>query len=338
MRLLNSVYVCDHQANVRLSKGSLLVSRETGTTRVPLEAIDSVVVIGGAAMTIDAISACVARGIRVSFHQRNGKMKWAAGPPTSGNVNLRTAQHALSRDPDRRLTLCRILVAGKLQNSRRVVRRWARDADIQLRGQLERRAESLEDRLGRLISAPTEDHVRGIEGDAARTFFSAVGAVLADGHLQFLTRNRRPPRDPINAMMGFSYTLLTTETKGALEAVGLDPQLGFLHAARPGRPALALDMIEELRPIVDRFIVGVTRRTQMNRDHFITTPGGAVYLTDDGRAKFLELWEEHKNSTHPHRLLNTDIQRWAIPQIQATLMARHIRGDLDIYSPFLIAD
>jgi len=141
----------------------------------------------------------------------------------------------------------------------------------------------------------------------------------------------------VNAVLGFCYGLIVTEVQGGLEAVGLDPQMGFLHADRPGRPALALDMAEELRPVIDRFVVKLFRRRQFSLEHFTITPGGATYLNDDGRAALFEHWEEHKNGAVQHRVLDRDVDRWALPGVQATLLARYLRGDLDVYPPYVLA-
>lgn len=338
MRLLNTVFLVDHTTNVRQRAGSLVVSGDSGKQRIPLEGIDHVVILGGASMTLDAITACVERGVRVSCHQRTGRLRWTAAPPTSGNVQLRLAQYRAAETAPLRLELCRTFVAAKLQSSRRIVRRWSRDSSGLLRQQLALRADRIDASIGALQQAHTDDQVRGIEGDAARAFFACVGAVLADSGFSFLVRSRRPPRDPVNAVLGFSYALATTELVGALDGVGLDPQIGFLHRPRPGRPALALDLLEELRPLIDRFVVGLVRRNQLGESDFVQTPGGATYLSDEGRRRFLALWEEHKTSQLRHHFVSRDIERWALPQLQATLLARHLRGDLAVYPPFVIAE
>jgi CRISPR-associated protein Cas1 len=161
--------------------------------------------------------------------------------------------------------------------------------------------------------------------------------VLADSPLRFETRSRRPPRDPVNALLSFCYGLVVTEITGALEAVGLDPQVGFLHRPRPGRPSLALDLAEELRPLTDRFLVAAVRRRQIGPDAFVHTPGGAVYLSDEARPRLLDLWEHHKAGALAHPLLRGPVERWALPSVQATLLARHLRGDLPVYPPFVLA-
>lgn len=336
MRYLNTVYVTDYEAWVRRSKGSLLVSARGTQRRVPLEAIDAVVLFGGQ-MTIDAIAACVERQVRVACLRRSGAVRFVVGGPQRGNIHLRVAQHAASADAGRSLAIARSIVAGKLQSSRRLLLRWARDAHAPVARALRTRAEVVAERLGALASARHADHLRGIEGDAARAYFAGVGMVLADSPFPFLARNRRPPRDPVNALLGFAYGLLVTEVTGALESVGLDHQAGFLHRPRSGRPSLALDLVEELRPLADRLVVRVLRRRELRREDFTVTPGGATYLSDDGRAKFLRLWEESKSLPLEHALLRRPVERWALPSVQATLLARHLRGDLPAYPPFVLS-
>lgn len=337
MRHLNTVYIGEHRAKVTRSKGSLVISKESGKTKLPLEAIDAVTILGGASMTLDAVAACVERGVRVAVLRRSGAVRWMATGPTTGNVALRRAQHRRSDSRTDRLALNRHLVAGKLQNSLRIVRRWARDAGTERRSRIEDRADLIAERIGRLASSPTDDHVRGIEGDAARAHFACLGIVLDGTGFPFVARTRRPPRDPVNALLGFGYGLLITELVGAAESVGLDPQIGFLHGDRAGRPALALDLAEEFRPLTDRFVVSALRRRQFSLDDFEVSPGGGTYLTDDGRSTFLRFWEEHKSDEFHHRVLGRSVERWALPGVQATLLARHLRGDLSVYPPFVVA-
>lgn len=336
MRYLNTVYVSSHRARLSRSKGSLMIRSDETSTRVPLEGIDGVVLVGGASMTLDAVASCVERRIRVAVLRRSGAVRWVAGPPVSGNVALRRAQHRASDSDSTRLELGRRIVAGKLQNSLRVVRRWGRDSTGDRRRTIERRGDLIADRIRRLPATPTLDHVRGIEGDAGRAHFACLGTVIDGTGFHFTSRSRRPPRDPVNALLGFCYGLILTETIGGLEAVGLDPQIGFLHSDRAGRPALALDVVEEFRPMIDRFVAGLFRRRQFGSDHFTVTPGGATYLSDEGRSVLFGRWEEHKNGTIYHRVLDRDVDRWALPGVQATLLARYLRGDIEVYPPFVI--
>lgn len=291
----------------------------------------------GGQITTDSIAQCVRRGVRIASVSRSGRIRFIVGGPRTGNVHLRVAQYTASTASDHTLDLCRILVAAKLRSTIRVLSRWARDStDLVKAAELSRRARKVVECVARLSDAPTPDHVRGIEGDAARLHFGGVALILDKGILSFSARTRRPPRDAVNAALSFCYAMLTTEETGACDAVGLDPQIGFLHTARSGRPSLALDLAEELRPVIDRFIVGLVRRRQLRNTDFVTTPGGAVYLSDEGRKRLLGYWEEHKKVEYHHPILKRAVGRWALPTVQATLLARHLRGDLSAYPPFVL--
>lgn len=337
MRYLNTVYVMGHEARVSRSKGSVIVATPNAKERIPMHGIDGIVILGGAQATTDLLAACAENGIRVACLRRNGSVRFTVGLPRSGNVHLRIAQMKAATDAGRSLALARLLVASKLQNSRRVILRWARDGSPDLEARLSVRSDLIAERLGRLSTASSADVVRGIEGDAARAHFAAMGAVLADGPFPFTARQRRPPRDPVNAALGFCYGLLVTEVSGAVEAVGLDQQIGFFHRARSGRPSLALDLVEEFRPMADRFVVTLLRRHEIGTDGFTTTPGGGCYLSDAGRSAVLRAWERAKAQPVQHQVLGRAVDRWTLPSVQATLLARHLRGDLPVYPPYVMA-
>lgn len=338
MRYLSTVYVRDHQARLKLQRGALLVSSPEGKRRIPLEAIDAVVLFGGAQVTTQTLDACVRRGVRVTSLTRGGAVRFVVGAPTNGNVHLRLAHYRAVSDEARSLALSKAVVAAKLQNSSHVVARWARDERDPAKAEgLAARGIRIRERVARLISAKSGDQVRGVEGDAARMYFRAVGIALSGGHLEFRARSRRPPRDPVNAMLGFCYGLLVAEAIGGLEGLGLDHQMGFFHRPRSGRPSLGLDLAEELRPLADRFVITLVRRRQIGPDDFVTTPGGGVYLSDEVRTRLLRAWEDHKEGLLQHRVLGRRIERWALPAVQATLLARHLRGDLPAYPPFVMS-
>lgn len=313
------------------------MSSPEGRQRIPIEAIDAVILMGGAQITTQALDTCVNRGVRVTALKRGGSVRFTVSGATGGNVHLRTALFEAAMNDSLSLALSKSIVAAKLQNSGSVVSRWSRDEqDRAGSDQLAERSSQIRARVGRLADAATGDHVRGIEGDAARIYFRAVGEALASSQLKFSKRTRRPPRDPVNAMLGFCYGLLVTECIGALESVGLDYQMGFFHRPRSGRPSLALDLTEELRPLTDRFVVTLVRRRQLGPEDFDRTPGGGIYLSDDGRSRLLNAWEEHKETEMQHRLLSRSVGRWALPSVQATLLARYLRGDLPAYPPFVL--
>ena len=338
MRYLSTAYVRNHRARVRHRRGALVVTSPEGNRRIPLEALDALVVLGGAQITTQALDACVRRGVRVAALGMNGAVRFVVNGPTSGNVHLRMALFSAATNEARSLTMSKATVAAKLQNSWRVVDRWSRDEkDPAERERLAARSTQIRERIVKLSAAGTADQVRGIEGDAARIYFRALGQAVASSDLDFSVRTRRPPRDPVNALLGFCYGLLVTECIGAAESVGLDHQMGFFHRPRAGRPSLALDLAEELRSLTDRLVVSWIRRRQVGQDSFIHTPGGAVYLNDQGRTRLIEAWEEHKDGEIKHQLLDRSVGRWALPSVQATLLARHLRGDLPEYPPFVLS-
>lgn len=278
------------------------------------------------------------RGVRVAALRRGGSVRFVVGPRTGGNVHLRMALYRAVADPRHSLTLSKAVVAAKLQNSRKVMGRWSRDAaDPQVADHLASRAAQIWARVPRLAEAGSPDRIRGIEGDAARIYFRGLREAVSRGELKFLSRTRRPPRDPVNAALSFCYGLLVTEFIGATESVGLDYQMGFFHRPRSGRPSLALDLAEELRPLTDRFVVALIRRRQLQAADFAEAPGGAVYFSKDGRIRLLNAWERHKEIEVRHPVLHRSVGRWALPSVQATLLARHLRGDLPAYPPFVMS-
>lgn len=314
-----------------------MVSSPEGNQRVPLEAVDAVVVLGGAQVTTQAFEACVLRGVRIAALRRNGAIRFLVNGATSGNVHLRMAQFEAVMSDCHSLELSKAFIAAKLQNSRKVIGRWSRDEkDAARSSSLADRSELIRQRIARLVDAETGDRIRGIEGDAARMHFRALEQVVEVSELGFSSRTRRPPRDPINAMLSFCYGMLVTECVGALESVGLDYQMGFFHRPRAGRPSLALDLTEELRALTDRFVVTLARRRQIGPADFEYTPGGGVYLNDAARKSLIEAWERHKETDIHHSILGRPVGRWAIPSVQATLLARHLRGDLPAYPPFVL--
>ena len=341
MRILNTLYVTEHR--MRLSVRDRSVEIRDGRTlvgRYPLEGLDAIVLTGRAEITNEALGRTVQSGVRVAALSKTGRLRFVVGGGTNGNVQLRVRQVEAAGSPTEALGIASMFVAGKLQNQRRNLLRWSWDCPNALgRHHIERQREIVDKRLTAVPSASTGDQLRGFEGDATRRYFKGLGAHIervTDG-FTFESRTRRPPRDPANALFSYLYGLMTVEAIGALEAVGLDPQIGFLHQLRPGRPALALDLIEEFRPVVERFGVAALARRQLTQQHFEHAPGGACSLTDDGRRELLALWEEHRRKVIVHPLLRQEVPTATLPAVQATLLARRVRGDLPDYAPFVQA-
>ena len=290
-------------------------------------------------MTTPLIHRCAEDGRALVWMSTHGRFRARLTGRTLGNVLLRRAQHQALSDRDRTLAIARQYVAGKVQNARTLMLRAARDTPGEEdEAALRIAADALGGLLGDIREAPDLDVLRGLEGFAARTYFAEFGLMVRGDRAAFTLhgRTRRPPRDRANALLSFCYALLRAECEAALEGVGLDPQVGYLHALRPGRPALALDLMEELRPAVaDRLVLRMVNRRQVRADHFDETPGGAVSLNEEGRRATLAAYEKRKEDAVPHRLLQERIPVGLIPHVQARLLARHLRGDLRHYLPYL---
>lgn len=336
----NTLYVVTPGAAIRLDHDTVRVDVDgTTTLRVPLIRLGSIVCFGAIMITPPLVERCADDGRSIVLLDRNGGFHARIEGRTNGNVLLRRAQHLALSDPDRPTSIGRQIAAGKLQNSRHVLLRAAREAtDEGDRGVLVRAAEFITEGLVRLRGAGDLNVVRGIEGDAARAYFQAFGAMVREDRAAFAPsgRTRRPPRDRINALLSFLYALLRSECESALEGVGLDPQVGFLHALRPGRPALALDLMEELRSVLaDSLALTLVNRRQVRASGFRDLPGGAVYLDDDTRKTVLSAWQKRKQEMVEHRVMRQNVPLAVVPHIQARLLARHLRGDIEHYPPFL---
>lgn len=303
---------------------------------MPIETLDGVILTGRAEMTNDVMGELARRGIRVAA-PKTGRLRFCVGGATTGNVHLRLVQYRHATDPERTAALARWIVAGKLQNYRRSMLRWSWEAVALRRRAVEGEVAVVEERIRNLTGVVDGDRIRGIEGDGTRRYFGCLGGHLGSKFqsLAFDRRCRRPSRDPVNALMGLCLGLVLAELVGSLDAVGLDPQVGFLHRARAGRPSLALDLLEEQRAAVDRFVVALLLRSQVRRQHFEHV-GEACYLTDEGRQLVLCLYEAHRSAEVVHPLLASDVGRWMLPTIQATLLARYLRGDLPAYPPYIL--
>lgn len=337
--LLNTLYVQAQGAVLRLDHDALVVRQEGQIRlRLPLLRLNGLVLFGRVTITPNLIHRCADDGRPIVWLSRGGRFKARIDAPTRGNVLLRRAQHLALSDPERPTRIARQIVAAKLQNSRQVLLRAARDVTENAAATaLTEAAEHLTEGLGRLHTATDLDTVRGVEGDGARGYFGALGYAIRGGPAFVLDgRTRRPPRDRANCLLSFLYALLRNECVAALEGVGLDPQVGYLHALRPGRPALALDLMEELRaPLADRLALVLINRRQLRPDHFEDQPGGAVYLSDEGRRIVLAAYQRRKEEEVEHRILQQKLPWGLVPHIQARLLARYLRREVNDYMPFM---
>lgn len=341
-QILNTLYVMTPHAYVHLENDTLRIDVERQKKmQVPLHHLGSVVCFGNIMISPTLMHRCADDGISLVLLDGNGRFKARLEGTVSGNILLRQAQHRMAADAQFALTTAQAIIAGKLRNSRQVLMRGAREADDgQDQKVLSEAAESLARSIRNLPVTGDLDVVRGIEGDAAKIYFSALPCLVRRNLREFFTmngRSRRPPRDRFNALLSFLYSMVMNDCRSALESVGLDPQLGFLHAVRPGRAALALDLMEEFRAILaDRLALTLINRGQITADDLKEREGGAVYLEGDARKAVVVAYQERKQEEITHPLLETKMSIGLLPQLQARFLARTIRGEMDGYIPFLV--
>lgn len=337
-KLLNTVYVTTEGAALR-KDGETLVAEIEGadTARVPLHMLGGLVTFGPVLLTPALVGACAERGICVVILDRAGRFQARVEGPVSGNVLLRRAQYRQAEDG---VDIVRSIVLGKIANQRAVLRRAIRDYgdDDEDCAALETATDRMAGILRRVqLSDTTTDALRGSEGEAANLYFGVFDRLIRspDPGLRWTARSRRPPIDPMNALLSFLYTLLTHDCRSACESVGLDPAVGFLHRDRPGRPSLALDLMEELRaPLADRLALSLVNRRQLRDSDFRRMEGGAVLLSDDARKTVLTAWQDRKREDRQHDFLGEKAPLGLVPFLQAQLLARHLRGDIDAYPPW----
>ena len=335
-RLLNTLYVTTEGARIHKDGETITVEIDKRVVkRSPAHLLGQIVLFGETSASPDAMHFAAASGISVAWIGYSGKLMARMEGPQSGNVLLRRAQHRNTADPLAALPVARAIVAAKIANQRTVLRRHLRDYsardNLEPVDLMQRR---LADAARRAIKAPDLETLRGQEGEAGHAYWSVFDKLVLtqDPMFVFTGRNRRPPRDPVNAVLSFLYALLALDTRAACEAHGLDPQMGFLHRDRPGRMSLALDLMEELRaPLADRVALSLINRRQLALRDFDMQETGAVLLADEGRRTVLQAYHDRKRVELRHAWLDERMALGLVPQIQAQLLARHLRGDLDAY-------
>ena len=339
-QILNTLYVLTQRAYLHLDHDTVKVKVE-GETRlqVPLHHLGAVCCVGDVATSTALLHRCADDGRSVVFLDYSGRFKGRLEGPVSGNVLLRRAQHEALSDPAKTLLIARHVVAGKVQNTRQVVLRGGREAAVpEDEPPLQEAARHLAESLPRVEAAPDLDTLRGVEGDAARGYFAVFFRLVKEDRatFRFEGRSRRPPRDPMNCLLSFLYTLLLSDCVAAAEGVGMDPQVGYLHALRPGRPALGLDLMEELRAVLaDRLALTLVNRRQLSAKDFEEREGGAWSLTEGGRRTVVTAYQQRKQEEVIHSVAEQRVPLGLVPHVQARLLARHLRGDLECYPPFL---
>lgn len=341
---LNTLFVTTDGSYLIKDGEAIAVRFENQTRpRVPLHNLDGIVTLGwDIGCSPQLMSACAKAGVTLSFCDPHGRFMAAVNGYSPGNVLLRRAQYRHADDTGGgSLAIAKNCVAAKIANCRQVVLRAARDhaAPESTRATtLATAATHLAHRAEAALVATNLDALRGLEGDAADTYFKIFNHLLTveDSVLRFTTRSRRPPLDPINALLSFLYSLLAHDVRSACESTGLDAAVGFLHRDRPGRPGLALDLMEELRPVLaDRLALSLFNRKQLGESDFVHEPSGAVQLKEDSRKTVLLAWHQRKQDELKHPFTEEKITLGLLPQLQARLLARTLRGDLDAYPAFL---
>jgi len=339
--LLNTLFVMTPDAYVRLDHDALKVEANgEKLMQVPLHHLGGVMLFGNAMISPQAMHRCAQEGRAISLMDYAGRFQARVVGPVCGNVLLRQAQYEAHRDESKSLPLARSLVAGKIKNMAQVMARGARDAKSLVDAETLRTCvQAMGTLLILLPGQASTDAVRGIEGQASALYFETFGVMLtvSPDEFSFRVRTRRPPRDRVNALLSFLYALLAADCTAACEGVGLDPQFGFLHVLRPGRPSLALDLMEEFRScFADRLVLTLINRKQIRAQHFEqrTEAGESVLLTEEGRKIVLGAYQARKTEEVPHDLLKEKAPFGLLPHLQARLLARHLRGDMETYLPF----
>jgi CRISPR-associated protein Cas1 len=339
-KLLNTLFVTTQGAYLSKHGDTVVVSHEQEVKlRVPIHNLGSIVCFGNVACSPFLMGFCGERNVTLSFLKENGRFLARVHGPVNGNVLLRKEQYRRSDDAPASALIARALITAKLANSRIVLQRAQRDhEDLQHSPTIGKALDSLWELIQAVKDETDLDRIRGIEGTGANAYFAVFDLLIScnkEGFF-FKERSRRPPLDNMNALLSFLYTLLVHDIESALEAVGLDPAVGFLHRDRPGRPSLALDLMEEFRAyLADRLALSLVNRQQVKPEGFTKTESGAVLMDDQTRKQVLVAWQERKKEEITHLFLQEKVPLGLLPHIQAQLLARHLRGDLEGYPPFL---
>lgn len=339
-RHLNTLFVTTQGAYLS-KEGETVAVKVEGEVRLqlPIHTIGGIVCFGNISCSPYLMGFCAERGVALSFLTEYGRFLARVQGPVSGNVLLRREQYRWADDPVRSANMARYFIIGKVANCRTVLQRVLRDHSGKVEEEVLRRTIIL---LGRCLERCNHESeleaLRGIEGESAHAYFSVFDNLIVaqKDEFRFEERNRRPPLDNVNCLLSFLYTLLTHDARSALETVGLDPAVGFLHRDRPGRPSLALDLIEEFRPfLADRLALSLINLRKVQRKGFKTMESGAVTMDDDTRKAVITAYQERKQEEIMHPFLEEKITVGLLMHMQAVLMARHVRGDMDGYPPFV---
>ena len=339
-KLLNTLYITTPDRYLSLDGENVVISAERQEIgRVPLHNLERIMAFGCAGASPALMGKCVADGRELVFMSRSGRFLARVEGEVSGNVLLRRTQYRYADDKALSMSIAKNIVAAKLYNSRWTLERTVRDHAMRIDTEkFGSKSAFLKGSITKAVSASDMDSLRGIEGEAASVYFSVFDDMILQqkNEFRFSGRNRRPPLDRVNALLSFAYSLCTSMCTSALETVGLDPYVGFMHTDRPGRRSLALDLVEEFRALMcDRFVLTIINKRIVNPKQFEFREDGAVLLNDEGRREFITAWQKRKEDEIRHPFLEEKVQWGMVPYVQALLLARYLRGDLDAYPPFL---
>jgi len=339
-KLLNTLYVTSPNTYLSLDGENIVILKDgTELLRIPLHNLEGIVAFGYNGASPALMGACARRNIALSFVKQSGKFLGRVVGEVRGNVTLRKTQYRLSDSQEESNKIAKNIIMGKIYNTRWVIERATRDYAVRLDvDKLKGVSKTLANSLKLVEQSKDLEQLRGYEGEAASQYFGIFDDLILQQkeHFYFYSRNKRPPLDKVNAMLSFVYTLLAHDVAAALETVGLDPYVGFLHRDRPGRISLALDLMEELRSVyADRFVISLINKREVNADGFTQKENGAVIMDDDTRKIILKAWQSRKQEIIKHPFLQEKLGWGLVPYAQAMLLARFIRGDLDGYPPFM---
>ena len=339
-KLLNTLYVTTEDAYLSLNGETVdVIFGDDTHKQIPLHTLNGIVSFSYKGASPALMGKCAEMGILLSFYTPFGKYLCDTGNCTNGNVYLRRTQFRWADDEAKRLSIIKNMIIGKLYNSKYLILHYMRDHQLQVDCEkICLAADRIETYVEAVKAAGGSDSIRGIEGNAAAEYFGVFNELILQNKdiFSFDGRSRRPPTDPVNCLLSFAYSLLTNECSAGLRSVGLDPFVGLMHTDRPGRCSLALDMMEELRSVfADRFVLTLINNRIVNEKSFIYMDNGAVILNDDSRKRFLSEWQARKREEIIHPFLKEKIQWGLVPYVQALLISRFMRGDLDGYPPFL---
>mgnify|MGYP000132348036 CR=1 FL=1 len=339
-KLLNTLYVTSPNTYLSLDGENIVILKdEIEVSRIPLHNLEGIIAFGYTGASPALMGACAKRNIALSFMKQSGKFLARVVGEVRGNVTLRKIQFRISDNIEESNKIAKNFIIGKIYNSRWVIERATRDYAMRLDvNKLKKVSRFLANSLKLVEQSDNLEQLRGYEGEAASQYFSVFDDLILQQkqYFYFHNRNKRPPLDNVNAMLSFVYTLLAHDIVAALETVGLDPYVGFLHRDRPGRISLALDLMEELRSVyADRFVISLINKREISPNGFIQKENGAVIMNDDTRRAILKAWQSRKQDIITHPFLQEKLEWGLVPYTQSMLLARFIRGDLDQYPPFL---